>query len=114
MSYMKRQLEQMQHHVTDFRAWHRIDTELGIFYFPFKKSSENVAKTLSRSAKHEVVHGYGARLDACDMLQSTEWVIFDTRQEAKDYLVRMYGDYSIDDGVMPKICEVGDEQNERR
>jgi len=37
-------------------------------------------------------HGFGARLSAPGYLDCTEWTVFDTEQEALDYLVETYGD----------------------
>lgn len=40
----------------------------------------------------EIREGYGARLSAPGYLDCTEWIVFDTEQEAQDYLTEMYGD----------------------
>lgn len=42
----------------------------------------------------EVKHGFGARLSAPGYLDATEWTVFDSEQEAIDYLEEMYGDDS--------------------
>jgi len=38
----------------------------------------------------ERVKGFGARLSAPGYLDATEWAVFDTEQEASDYLADMY------------------------
>ena len=40
----------------------------------------------------EYAPGYGARLSAPGYLDCTDWCVFDTEQEARDYLDDMYGD----------------------
>lgn len=40
----------------------------------------------------DIIIGYGARLTAPGYLDCTEWVVFDTVQEAIDYLESMYLD----------------------
>lgn len=39
-----------------------------------------------------VREGYGARLSAPGYINCTDWTVFDTEQEANDYLEEMYGD----------------------
>jgi hypothetical protein len=46
-----------------------------------------------------VVTGYGARLSAPGYLDSTEWTVFDTEDEAKAFLKEMYGDEEVDEEV---------------
>lgn len=38
----------------------------------------------------ETIRGYGARLSAPGYLDCTEWTVFETEQEALDYLEEMY------------------------
>jgi len=40
----------------------------------------------------ENVQGYGARLSAPGYLDCTEWTVFDSEQDAEDYLEEMYGE----------------------
>lgn len=41
--------------------------------------------------------GWGARLSAPGFMDCTEWAIFDSEQEAKDYLEETYGDDEEED-----------------
>lgn len=45
-----------------------------------------------RIQSFEVVEGYGARMSAPGYLDCTEWTVFDTYQEALDFLNETYGD----------------------
>ena len=47
-------------------------------------------------ASAHVRFGYGARLSAPGYLDCTDWVVFDTREEAQQYLNEVYPE---DDGV---------------
>lgn len=38
----------------------------------------------------DVIQGYGARLSAPGYMDATEWAVFDTEQEAKEYLMETY------------------------
>lgn len=38
------------------------------------------------------IEGWGARMSAAGFLDCTEWVVFPTQQEARDYLDEMYGE----------------------
>jgi hypothetical protein len=38
------------------------------------------------------VKGWGARLTAPDYMDCTAWVVFDSEQEAREYLAETYGD----------------------
>lgn len=49
-----------------------------------------------------VLDGYGAQLCAPGYLDCTEWAVFDTKEEAKEYLLDMYGD---DDEELEKAIE---------
>jgi hypothetical protein len=39
----------------------------------------------------DLVEGYGARLSASGYMDCTEWSVFETEKEARDYLEEMYG-----------------------
>jgi len=49
----------------------------------------------------EIITGYGARLSASGYLDRTEWVVFDTPEEAEAFLEEMYGDDDFDE----EACE---------
>jgi hypothetical protein len=45
----------------------------------------------------ENIKGYGARLSAPGYLDCTEWTVFDTEDEAREYLEEMYPDDEEDE-----------------
>lgn len=47
---------------------------------------------MDRPLTIEIRHGFGARLSAPGYMDATEWAVFATEDEAKDYLVETYGD----------------------
>ncbi len=75
--------------------------QLGINLPPFDENSANCRRCESllrdylegdRIYNLAIREGYGARLSAPGYLDCTEWAVFDTEQEAKDYLEEMYGE----------------------
>lgn len=46
----------------------------------------------------ETIVGFGARLSAPGYLDCTEWSVFDTEEEARQYLVEMYDADNEEDG----------------
>lgn len=98
----------MQEEITDKQTWLEIDGSHGITFVPMdvlSKEEFNAATlTSSNVSEHELNEvfgkyyegkvqdicltvGYGARYMDC-----TEWSVFDTEQEAQDYLTATYGD----------------------
>ena len=91
--------------------WYEIDTYHGIFFVPcdvigklrlrMRDWKRNVRRVLPYTESWKPEHimslekrvGYGARLSAPGYLDCTEWSVFDSADEARDYLRRdMYGD----------------------
>lgn len=84
----------MQQYVTDRLKWYQADTREGICSVPCGEFSlEQCADMWDVEIEEiETKKGYGARLSAPGYMDCTEWTVFDTEQEAKDYLEEMYGD----------------------
>lgn len=104
----------MQHETTSLTTWIEIDGTSGITYleadtFPeiqrainLDNQSEAEELAIDCYDGHQIFdvslrEGYGARLTAPGYLDSTEWSVFDTLQEAKDYLRDTYDDPYEDD-----------------
>ena len=57
--------------------------------FTEKKDAAKAYNVPIENVEHK--HGWGARLSAPGYLDATEWAVFDTKQEAAQYLLEMYG-----------------------
>jgi hypothetical protein len=101
----------MQPEITDKERWAEVETncgtewvpieQLGITLPPFDENPANRRRCESllrdylegdRIYNLAIREGYGARLSAPGYLDCTEWAVFDTEQEARDYLEEMYGE----------------------
>ena len=97
----------MQHQVTHKQRWIRVETSQGTDFLPTDlvgdlmnsgysdESDESDRETLQQYCEGEVeswesILGYGARLSAPGYLDCTEWTVFDTAEEAEDYLNETY------------------------
>lgn len=103
----------MQRQVTRKMNWIQVETNVGTEYIPgdlgiFVRNSECASQPLTETELHEsrkklqdyvegsVIHswenirGYGARLSAPGYLDCTEWNVFPTEQEAREYLDENY------------------------
>lgn len=94
MSFMKPQIV--------YDRWFEIDYDNGIAYIP----QDLIGKTVNPSFDEvkdylpdlkvlfdvRLLDGYGARLSAPGYMDCTEWSVFDTKEEAQDYLSEMYAD----------------------
>jgi len=81
-----------------YDRWVIVDTTHGIVCIP----QEYVGKTTQPTAKDvaayiegqfisaEIIDGYGARLSMPGYLDCTEWVVFQSKEEATQYLSEMY------------------------
>jgi hypothetical protein len=109
----------MQQQITTRRTWYEIDTNCGTWFvdtadvdggkigevirqtdfsdLPDSQQSE-IASTLlqytegNRLENVTIRVGIGARLSAPGYLDCTEWTVFETEREAREYLAEMYGD----------------------
>lgn len=94
MSFMKPQI--VQDH------WFNISMSEGAFYLPTDVFGENPDANAFQDycggeyLGHELIYGWGARLSAPGYLDCTDWCVFDTEAEAKEYLRETY-DAQFDD-----------------
>ncbi len=105
----------MRHQVTGLQNWLRVETTHGTEFVRiadtslFVRDSETVTHPMSdedrdatiekirpyvegKPQSWENIKGYGARLSAPGYLDCTEWTVFDTEDEAREYLEEMYPD----------------------
>lgn len=83
--------------------WIEIDTMDGTFFIP----QDLVGKTANPTASEvhpyvpvpldrilhcRIIDGYGARLSAPGYLDATDWTVFDTKEEAENYLEELAGE----------------------
>lgn len=84
--------------ITEETSWLKLDGSSGIVYalfedVPAKNRLFDFADFYAGSLEdHEMVKGYGARLSAPGYLDCTSWAVFDTEQEAIDYLKKNFDD----------------------
>lgn len=91
MEFMQKQI--------NYNRWFIVETNQGTEAI----LQDLIGKTLNPSKKElqpfiegneiysvNVVDGYGARLSAPGYLDCTEWVVFETEEQAKQYLDEMY------------------------
>ena len=80
--------------------WFEVETEQGTSFIP----QDLIGKTLNPSKSDvadyvegneiysiKVIDGYGARLSAPGYLDCTEWNVFKTEQEAREWLISLEG-----------------------
>ena len=106
----------MQKQVTGLETWVELDGPSGVTALPvdvLTKDEFAIAESVtgdgnaasedltahfgeyyegSRIDTVSVRQGYGARLSAPGYLDCTEWTVFDTEEEAREYLEEMYPD----------------------
>ena len=86
----------MEEQVTHLMDWWQVDGRAGTAWFPcddFTEEEAAEAYELPQGIKTiSSVTGYGARLSADGYLDCTEWCVFDTEQEAAEYLRDTFGD----------------------
>jgi hypothetical protein len=105
----------MQKQITEKQAWIRVETSYGTEFIDAASLGLNVRDSQTKTHKltpkvresiisllseycegtiqeWETIRGYGARLSAPGYLDCTEWTVFDTLEEAEEYLEEMYGD----------------------
>jgi len=105
----------MQRQVTGLQNWVKVETTHGTEWVSvtetslFVRDSETATHPMSEQERAETaakihtytegmlqswenVKGYGARFSAPGYLDCTEWAVFDTEDEAREYLAEMYDD----------------------
>jgi len=107
MSFMEKQ-------ITIKQRWLRVETHVGSTEFVSVYDtgldipngndfdSPDIAKNISQYTEDkpeiwENIKGYGARLSAPSYLNCTEWAVFETEEEAEDYLEENYPEYEEDE-----------------
>ena len=103
MGKIKRELDKMKREVTPYCAWHQIEAEDKILFFPTDGSSLDKLLRDHVGGKHTIIYGHGARLKESGMLGATPWYVFPNYEEAKSYLSTYYGEYSNDEHDLPRI-----------
>lgn len=95
----------MEDQVTGKMDWHMIDGNNGTEWYPADDFTLDEARAeyegaFGKVTEAETVSGYGARLSAPGYMDCTEWCVFDTEQEAEDYLRDTFGDDDDDDDMV--------------
>ena len=107
----------MQHQVTGKQRWLKVETNQGTEFVSVYDTGLDLPgsdslpdNTLGDSVSDlqqycegtiqswENITGYGARLSAPGYLDCTEWTVFDTEDEAREYLEEMYPEDEEDSG----------------
>ena len=111
----------MQHQITGNENWLRVETTHGTEFVPsgqlslFVRNSDCPSQPLTEDEHAEYegmirdytegtiqswenIKGYGARLSAPGYLDCTEWTVFDTEEEAREYLEENYPEDEEDSG----------------
>lgn len=97
--------------ITDNIEWFEIETNEGTIFVPsdeirredIKQDYPGLSGHFDDTAtdyaccEYTIINGYGARLSASGYMDCTEWSVFDTAQEAADYLLDVYADYDCED-----------------
>lgn len=105
----------MQRQITRLQNWLRVETTLGTEWVDsatlalFVRDSDTKTHPMGEQERADAVKkiqlytegtplswenvkGYGARLSAPGYLDCTEWTVFDTEEEAREYLAETYPD----------------------
>ena len=108
-------MSNMQPQVTRLQSWLRVETTHGTEWADsaslslFVRDSETKTHPMSEQERADTVKkiqpytegtplswenvkGFGARLSAPGYLDCTEWTVFDTENEAREYLAESYSD----------------------
>lgn len=109
----------MRRQVTRFQNWIRVETTHGTEWVDsaslslFVRDSDTKTHAMSGRERADTIKkiqpytegtpmswenfkGYGARLSAPGYLDCTEWTVFDTEEEAREYLAETYPEDSED------------------
>lgn len=116
MSFMQKQIV--------LGKWVEVDTDMGVWYIPadivpqtvidFCNDENNLPDETSGTVRCELlqftecydanqinevamIEGYGARMIAPGYIDCTDWTVFETEQEAEDYLDEYYAEAEADD-----------------
>src|SRR5260370_41887404 len=102
----RKRMSFMQKQVTEKELWWAVETTHGTEFLPVDLIGKEPAdsEAFREYCEGDVLsweqqEGYGARLPAPGYLDCTEWTVFDTAEEAEQYLEEMYGDEASEDEV---------------
>ena len=110
----------MQNQITDKQTWAEVDTNCGTEFVPIEQlgiklplhgDGDGIPRRCyadclallrdyiegNKILDIVIREGYGARLSAPGYMDCTEWAVFDTEQEAIDYLEDTFGDGENDE-----------------
>ena len=65
-----------------FDEWYEVETDDGMTFLP--------VDDVGYDSRRRIINGYGARLSAPGYLDCTEWTVFDTEKEAREFLKETY------------------------
>ena len=97
----------MKQQITDKQRWAEVESDCGTEWVPIEQLGIALPDTDQMEVYRKLLRdylegnwvfsveervGYGARLSAPGYLDCTDWGVFDTEQEAKEYLEETYGD----------------------
>lgn len=104
MSFMQRQ-------ITEKMDWLEIDGEVGIEWVPLKDANLDAEAVVAMIDQDnftqlhdfysagsagiftvEIVNGHGCRLSAPGYMDCTDWTVYPTAEECREYLEETYGD----------------------
>ena len=84
--------EFMEPQITHRDSWWVIETDLSTTFERYESAKRSTEMPDNRYLI-DFTTGYGARLSAPGYLDCTDWCVFDTEQEAIDYLAETYLEY---------------------
>lgn len=99
----------MQQEITECQEWYQVDGNAGTEFIPadIVRWNDGTMEDMIEAVRDyypgstiysvEEIKGYGARLSASGYLDCTDWSVFETEDEAQEYLEEMYGDEELDD-----------------
>ena len=82
----------MEPQITNETSWWLIESNYGDSTFPDDDRLDSQQMPDGKWYADKIT-GYGARLSASGYLDCTDWCVFDTEQEAIDYLAETYLEY---------------------
>jgi hypothetical protein len=89
----------MEKQITAKKSWWKVETSMGTEFLPVDLIGEEPTDSGTfedycegQVQTWELIKGYGARLSAPGYLDCTEWAVFETKEEAEQYLEENYPD----------------------
>lgn len=74
--------------------WWKVEGNEGTYYVPaeYFGRSEAMSNYPGQATHCRKIRGWGARLSAPGYMDCTEWCVFKTKKEAKEYIHKTYGE----------------------